>query len=168
MPLRPALPLVSSSAIFLRPIHAAFAVTQRATSNQVDLEATSESWYAIRKTASASSNAASMGRRAQTSHSSSKTIYILNPERFCSSNGERGNKFREMSASGGDFITGDSGLLKMPVELVLSSSAIMDDGAECRNTNWKLWRVVRSNLYGLKWSIAVFLFTICGWQSDLN
>lgn len=168
MPLRPALPLVSSSAIFLRPIHAAFAVTS--TSYFEPGRSRSNVWIVIRnsQTASASSNAASMGRRAQTSHSSSKTIYILNPERFCSSNGERGNKFCEMSASGGDFITGDSGLLKMPVELVLSSSAIMDDGAECRNTNWKLWRVVRSNLYGLKWSIAVFLFTICGWQSDLN
>lgn len=51
------------------------------------------------------------------------------------------NKFHEICTSRGDFITRDSGLLKMPGKLVLLSDMIMVDEVECRNTNWKLQRV---------------------------
>lgn len=53
----------------------------------------------------------------------------------------RTNKFHKICTSRGDFITRDSGLLKMPGKLVLLSDMIMVDEVECRNTNWKLQRV---------------------------
>ena len=76
------------------------------------------------------------GRRTDVSHSLSKQFTISRVKNVSGlSSGVQANKFREMSAIGGDFITRDSGLLKMPAELVLLSDMIMSDGMECRNNN---------------------------------
>lgn len=69
-----------------------------------------------------------------------KKFHISNLEHF-SLELWRTNKFHEICTSRGEFITRDSGLLKMPGKLVLLSDMIMVDEVECRNTNWKLQRV---------------------------